>query len=307
MHPASVRIGNDLVGDDCPIYVIAEIGINHNGSIELAKRLIDGAVAAGCNAVKFQKRTPELCVPREQWGILRETPWGVLSYIDYRRKTEFGHAEYAEIARHCATRKIPWFASCWDVEAVAFIERFEPPCHKVASASITDLGLLRRLKATERPIILSTGMSTFEEIERAVQTVGQRGLLIAHSTSTYPCPAEELNLRMVHTLKRRFPDCPIGYSGHEPGLLPTWSAVAMGATFVERHITLDRSMWGSDQAASLDLDGFKQLVASIREVEITLGDGVKRLQPGEIPVRNRLRVARPEREEVRRAQANERI
>ncbi len=303
MNPASVRIGSDLVGDGAPTYIIAEIGINHNGSVELAKKLIDGAVAAGCNAVKFQKRTPELCVPREQWGILRETPWGVLSYMDYRRRTEFGAAEYTEIARHCATRKIPWFASCWDVEAVAFIERFDPPCHKVASASITNLPLLRRLEATKRPIIVSTGMSTFEEIERAVQTVGERGLLIAHSTSTYPCPAEELNLRMIHTLKRRFPECPIGYSGHEPGLLATSSAGAMGATFVERPITLDRSMWGSDQAASLDLASFKELVANIRELEIALGDGVKRLQPGEIPVRNRLRVTRSEREDVRRAPA----
>ena len=307
MNLASVRIGNDWIGDGHPTYVVAEIGINHNGSVELAKKLIDGAVEAGCNAVKFQKRTPELCVPREQWGILRETPWGVLSYMDYRRKTELGRAEYEEIARHCEARQIPWFASCWDVESVAFIERFDPPCHKVASACITDLPLLRRLAATNKPIILSTGMSTFDEIERAVQTLGQRDLLIAHSTSTYPCPAEELNLRMIHTLKRRFPECPIGYSGHEPDLVPTWAAVAMGATFVERHITLDRGMWGSDQAASVDIAGFKHLVATIRHVAIALGDGVKRLQPGEIPVRNRLRVARPERDDARRVQADERV
>lgn len=307
MNPARVRIGNSWIGEGHATYVIAEIGINHNGSVELAKRLIDGAVDAGCDAVKFQKRTPELCVPREQWGILRETPWGVLSYMDYRRKTEFGSREYDEIARYCARRGIPWFASCWDLESVAFIERFEPPCHKVASACITDLPLLRRLASTDKPIILSTGMSTFEEIERAVHTLGRRELLIAHSTSTYPCPAEELNLRMIHTLRRRFPESPIGYSGHEPDFVASLAAVAMGATFVERHITLDRDMWGSDQAASVDLPGFKQLVASIRHVETALGDGVKRLQPGEIPVRNRLRVARPERDEARRARADERI
>jgi N-acetylneuraminate synthase len=307
MNPARVSIGNTWIGEGHPTYVIAEIGINHNGSVELAKQLIDGAVDAGCNAVKFQKRTPELCVPREQWGILRETPWGVLSYMDYRRKTELGFAEYSEIAEYCASRHIPWFASCWDTESVAFIERFNPPCHKVASACITDLPLLRRLAATNKPIIVSTGMSTFDEIERAVHALGQCDLLVAHSTSTYPCPAEELNLRMIHTLRRRFPERPIGYSGHEPDFVSTWAAVAMGATFVERHITLDRGMWGSDQAASLDLAGFKHLVANIRRVETALGDGVKRLQPGEIPVRNRLRLARPEREETRRAQADERV
>jgi N-acetylneuraminate synthase len=300
LSPAAVvRIGERAVGDGEPTYVIAEIGINHNGSVDIAKRLIDGAVDAGCDAVKFQKRTPELCVPREQWGIERDTPWGRLTYIDYRRRMEFGYAEFAELDRYAKHKGIAWFASCWDTEAVKFIERFEPPCHKVASACVTDLPLLRALAATRRPVLLSTGMSTFDEIERAVAALDRRNLLIAHSTSTYPCPPVELNLRMVQTLKHRWPDRPIGYSGHEPGLVPSWVAVGLGATFIERHITLDRTMWGSDQAASVEVDGFRRLVAHIRDIELALGDGVKRVQPGEIPVRNKLRLVRSEREDSR--------
>ncbi|HEV8551652.1 MAG TPA: N-acetylneuraminate synthase family protein [Polyangiaceae bacterium] len=297
MRPAAVRIGDRLVGDGEPTYVVAEIGINHNGSVEMAKRLIDGAVQAGCDAVKFQKRTPELCVPREQWAIERDTPWGRLTYIEYRRRMEFGHDEFAELDRHAKRRGIPWFASCWDIESVRFIERFDPPCHKVASACVTDLALLRAIAATGRPTMLSTGMSTFDEIERAVLSLGRQNLLIAHSTSTYPCPPVELNLRMIHTLKHRWPDCPVGYSGHEPGLVPTWVAVGLGATFVERHITLDRTLWGSDQAASVEVTGFRRLVEHIRDIELALGDGIKRVQPGEVPVRNKLRLVRPEREE----------
>lgn len=299
MSPAVVRIGERAVGDGERTFVIAEIGINHNGSVEMAKRLIDGAVQAGCDAVKFQKRTPELCVPREQWSIERDTPWGRLSYIEYRRRMEFGYAEFAELDRYARLRRIPWFASAWDTESVAFIERFEPPCHKVASACVTDLPLLRALAATGRPIILSTGMSTLAEVERAVSVFDRRKLLIAHSTSTYPCPPVELNLRMIQTLKRRWPDCPIGYSGHEPGLVPSWAAVGLGATFLERHITLDRTLWGSDQAASVEVSGFRRLVEHVRDLELALGDGVKRVQPGEIPVRNKLRLVRTERDESR--------
>lgn len=290
MFPSAVvPIGKHCVGDGQPVYVVAEIGINHNGSVDAAKQLIDGAARAGCHAVKFQKRTPEICVPRDQWDVERNTPWGQLRYIDYRRKIEFGEREYAEIDRYCRLRRIQWFASCWDEESVAFVERFDPPCHKVASACLTDLPLLERMTATRRPIILSTGMSTFREIEHAVGTVGTRRLLIAHSTSTYPCPLDQLNLRMIHTLKKRWPECPIGYSGHEAGTSPTLAATAMGATFIERHITLDRNLWGSDQAASLELDELEQLVATIRDIQSSMGDGVKRLQQGEFAPRARLR------------------
>ncbi len=292
MNSACIRIGDRLVGEGQPVFVIAEIGINHNGSIAIARKLIDGAVLAGCDAVKFQKRTPELCVPRDQWELERDTPWGRMKYIDYRRRVEFGQSEYAEIDRYCRDRGILWFASCWDEEAVDFMEQFDPPCYKAASASLTDTSLLARKKQTGRPLIISTGMSTAEEIDGAVTAAGRENLLIAHSTSTYPCPPGELNLRMIQTLKGLYPDCPVGYSGHEVGLSPTWAAVSLGATFVERHITLDRAMWGSDQAASVEISGFMRLVSNIRDIEKAMGDGVKRVYDDEMGQRAKLRRVR---------------
>jgi N-acetylneuraminate synthase len=289
MNSAYVRIGNRLVGEGQPVFVIAEIGINHNGSLRVARKLIDGAVLAGCDAVKFQKRTPELCVPRDQWDVERETPWGRMKYIEYRHRVEFGQKEYTEIDRYCRDRDILWFASCWDEEAVDFMEQFDPPCYKAASAALTDIALLLKKKGTGRPLIISTGMSTREEIEQAVSAVGPENLLIAHSTSTYPCPPAELNLRVIQTLKALYPDCPIGYSGHEVGLSPTWAAVSLGATFVERHITLDRAMWGSDQAASVEISGFMRLVSNIRDIEKAMGDGVKRVYETEMGQRKKLR------------------
>jgi N-acetylneuraminate synthase len=214
-----------------------------------------------------------------------------MTYIDYRHKVEFDEKDYAVIHRHCRERGILWFASCWDEESVDFMEQFDPPCHKAASASLTDTALLKKKKSTGRPLILSTGMSTMDEIEAAVSALGQENLLIAHSTSTYPCPPHELNLRMIQTLMKKYPGCPIGYSGHEVGLVPTWAAVALGAAFVERHITLDRSMWGSDQAASVEVGGFMRLVSNIREVEGALGDGVKRVYDTELGQRQKLRRA----------------
>jgi N-acetylneuraminate synthase len=296
MTSGTIRIGRQIVGDGQPVFVVAEIGINHNGSLDLAKKLIDGAVLAGCDAVKFQKRTPELCVPRHQWDIERDTPWGRLKYIDYKRRIELGEREFAEIDRHCRERKIMWFASCWDELSVDFMERFDPPCYKAASASLTDIPLLHRMKATGRPLIMSTGMSTMSEIERSISAIGTDDLLVAHSTSTYPCPTSALNLRMIHTLKARWPHVPIGYSGHETGLAPTWAAAAMGATFVERHITLDRAMWGTDQAASVEIVGLVRLVANLRDIEVAMGDGIKRLHEGEIAARRKLRRVRPDQE-----------
>ena len=292
MNSANVRIGNRDVGDGEPVFVIAEIGINHNGSLAVARKLIDGAALAGCDAVKFQKRTPELCVPRDQWDVERDTPWGRMRYIDYRHRVEFGEKEYAEIDRYCRERGILWFASCWDEEAVEFMERFDPPCYKAASASLTDTALLLKKKSTGRPLIISTGMSTREEIEHAIAAVGTTNLLVAHSTSTYPCPPEELNLRVIQTLRAVYPMCPIGYSGHEVGLSPTWAAVSLGATFIERHITVDRAMWGSDQAASVEISGFMRLVANIRDIEKAMGDGVKRVYEAEMGQRKKLRRVR---------------
>jgi N-acetylneuraminate synthase len=294
MNRALVRLADRAVGDGERVFVIAEIGINHNGSLEVARKLIDGAVLAGADAVKFQKRTPELCVPRDQWQRERDTPWGRMTYIEYRRRVEFGEREYAAIDRHCRERGMLWFASCWDEQAVDFMERFDPPCYKAASASLTDHDLLRKKRSTGRPLILSTGMSTLEEIQQAVDVAGRERLLIAHATSSYPCPVEQLNLRMIGTLKRLFPECPIGYSGHETGLAPTWAAVTLGATFIERHVTLDRAMWGSDQAASVEIGGLLRLVANIRDIERSLGDGLKRVYPEELVQLQKLRRVKTE-------------
>ena len=289
MRESVVQIGEVLVGRYQPVFVVAEIGINHNGSLELAKKLIDGAALAGCDAVKFQKRTPEKCVPLDQWYLERETPWGRMTYIDYRHRIEFGEADYAEIDAYCKDLGILWFASCWDEESVIFMEQFNPPCYKAASASLTDIDLLLAMKYTGRPLIISTGMSTMEEIEATVGFIGEENLLIAHSTSSYPCPPSELNLMMVRTLANRYPNCPVGYSGHETGLSTTWAAQALGATFIERHITLDRALWGSDQAASVEIGGLLRLVENIRDIERALGDGIKRVYASELGARKKLR------------------
>jgi N-acetylneuraminate synthase len=275
-----VRLGSRLVGEGHPTYVVAEIGINHNGDLELAKRLIDASMLAGVDAVKFQKRTPELCVPPEQQGKMRETPWGYITYLEYRRKVEFGAAEYAAIDAYCRDRKLTWFVSVWDEPSVDFMEAYEPVCYKIPSASLTDHDLLRRVRSTGRPVVLSTGMSTMEQIDAAVGVLGTDDLLINHATSTYPCDPIELNLKTIRTLAERFP-APIGYSGHEVGLIPTVVAVALGACLVERHITLDRAMWGSDQAASVEPGGLSRLVKYLRATEQALGDGVKRVYDSE--------------------------
>jgi len=284
-----VKVGDRYIGSGEPVFVIAEIGINHNGSMEIAKKIIDGALFAGCDAVKFQKRTPELCVPQDQWGIERDTPWGRMTYIDYRRKVEFGQDEFEEIDGYCRDRGILWLASCWDEESVKFVEQFDVSFYKAASASLTDHSLLRCMKDTGKPLMISTGMSTMEEIETGVEAVGKEDLMIAHSTSAYPCKLDELNLRMIETLGQKYPNVPIGYSGHEVGLATTWASVAMGATFIERHITLDRAMWGSDQAASVEIIGMHRLVSNIRDIEKALGDGVKKVYDSEIGPRKKLR------------------
>jgi N-acetylneuraminate synthase len=282
-------IGNTIVGAGQPVYITGEIGINHNGELSNAFALIDQAAAAGCDAVKFQKRTPEVCTPRDQWDIERDTPWGRMTYIDYRHRVEFGVEEYAAIDEHARQRGIAWFASPWDVESVDFLEQFDVPAHKVASASLTDDELLRRLRATGRTIILSTGMSTPRQIRHAVEVLGSDTIVLCHATSTYPAKPSELNLRMIHTLQGEFPNVPIGYSGHEVGLQTTLAAVALGAAFVERHITLDRAMWGSDQAASVEPPGLHRLVRDIRTISESLGDGIKRIYDGELAAMKKLR------------------
>jgi sialic acid synthase SpsE len=283
------RLGDRIVADGSSVYITGEIGINHNGELANAIALVDQAADAGCDAVKFQKRTPELCTPRDQWEIERDTPWGRMTYIDYRRRVEFDIEAYAAIDEHAKRRGIAWFASPWDVPSVDFLEAFDVPAHKVASACLTDDELLRRLRATGRTIILSTGMSTMRQIRHAVEVLGSDNIILCHATSTYPAPAAELNLRMIHTLQAEFPNVPIGYSGHETGLPTTLAAVAMGAVFIERHITLDRSMWGSDQAASIEPQGLVRMVRDVRVITEAMGDGVKQIYDGERAAMRKLR------------------
>ncbi len=284
-----VSIGNRKIGDGYPAYIIGEIGINHNGDIDVAKKLMEVAKNAGADAVKFQKRTPELCVPEHQRNQMRDTPWGYITYLDYRYKVEFDEEAYTEIDRYAKEIGIDWFASSWDIPSLEFIERFNPPAHKIPSALLTDLELLRAYRATGKPLIVSTGMSTLEEIKAALELIGEENLILCHTTSSYPCPPEELNLRMIQTLRDMTSICPIGYSGHEVGLVPSAVAVAMGACLVERHITLDRAMWGSDQSASVEPQGLASLVKYIRVTERSLGDGVKRVYDSELSSLSKLR------------------
>lgn len=275
-----ISIGDRKVGDGQPTFIIAEIGINHNGRVEVAKELIKSSFDAGVNAIKFQKRTPELCVPDHQKSQMRDTPWGYISYLDYRYKVELSREDYEEIDAYCRSLGISWLASSWDIPSLKFIDTFNPPAHKVPSALLTDHELLRAMKDTGKPVILSTGMSTMEEIREAVNILGTDNLVICHTTSSYPCPPEELNLKMIQTLKDNF-DCPIGYSGHEVGLVTSALAVGMGACLLERHVTLDRAMWGSDQAASVEPQGVRTLVKYIRVTEKAIGDGIKRVYKSE--------------------------
>lgn len=283
------KFKNSEINKNSPTFVIAEIGINHNGDLNSAKQLMKVAKNAGCDAVKFQKRTPEISTPKNQWDKLRETPWGEMTYIDYRHKVEFSIPEYEELDIYAKNLDIVWFASCWDSNAVKDIEKFDVPIYKIASASLTDEEMIAEVLKTEKSIILSTGMSSLEEINKAVKFIGDSELAILHTTSTYPCKPEELNLNVIKTYFEAFPGNIIGYSGHETGLVTTAVAVSMGAKIIERHITLDRSMWGTDQAASIEPQGLVSLIKYIRTVEKAMGDGNKIVYESEIPIKNKLR------------------
>ena len=269
-------------------YIIAEIGINHNGSMEFAKRLIDIASLSGCDAVKFQKRTPDICVPNHQKGIMRDTPWGPMTYIEYKYRMEFGKEEYDEIDRYCRGRGIAWSASPWDIESLLFLQQYDLPWIKIPSAMITNEGLVRACVNTRKKIIFSTGMSTYEEIDQTMEWLTGCEVVMMHCNSSYPAPLEDLNLSCIKTLKERY-NCEIGYSGHEFRLGTTVAAIYLGATYIERHITLDRTMWGSDHLSSVEPQGLIKLVKGIRELETAYGDGVKRITEGEIAPRKKLR------------------
>lgn len=284
-----IKIGNKTVGDGHPAYVIAEIGINHNGDLGIAKQMIDAAVHAGADAVKFQKRTPDVATPLEQQNQMRETPWGYITYLEYRYKVEFNEEQYCEIDKYCREKGIAWMVSVWDEPSVDFMQKFDTPAYKIPSASLTDVKLISKARATGKPLILSSGMSTMDQIRKGVEIIDEVNLALMHCTSTYPCEPEELNLRMVETLRREFPNIPIGYSGHEVGLVPSAVAVALGACMVERHLTLDRAMWGSDQAASVEPGGFERLVKYLRVTEASLGNGVKKVYESEKGSLKRLR------------------
>ena len=284
----TIKIGGKEIGSGKPVFIVAEIGLNHNGDIDIAKKLIDVAVLSGCDAVKFQKRTPELCVPEEYKNVKRETPWGVMTYLEYRKRVEFGSKEYNQIDAYCREKGIIWFASPWDLPSIEFLKDYALPVYKVPSALLTHKEYLLKLKNIGSPIMLSSGMSDVELVKKAVSFIGEDNIILMHATSTYPAKTEEINLRVLQTYMKMF-NCPIGYSGHEVGLQITLAAVAIGANAIERHITLDRSMWGSDQAASVEPIGLMKLVRDIRIIENALGDGVKRILPSEEEVMKRLR------------------
>lgn len=287
MRNRCVKIGTKAVGDGFPCFIIAEIGINHNGSVSLAKQMIDIAVTTGCDAVKFQKRTIDIVYSKEELAKERISIFGNTNG-DLKRGLEFGYDEYKEIDAYCKEKGILWFASCWDEESVDFIDKFNVPCYKIASASLTDDNLLKHTKSKGKPILLSTGMSSMEQIRHAVSILGEDNLIIYHCTSTYPTNADETNLRVIETFRKEF-SCPIGYSGHERGVTPSVLAVALGANSVERHITTDRTNWGSDQAASLEMAGLYHMVRDIRQTPTLLGDGEKIVYKRELPIIEKLR------------------
>ena len=274
------------------IYIIAEIGINHNGDMSIAKKLIDIAKVAGCDVVKFQKRNPDVCVPEHQKTIMRDTPWGRMTYLDYKYKVEFNQNQYDEIDIYCKEKDIKWSASPWDLDSLDFLNQYDIPFIKIPSALLTDLELIKESVKTGKKIIISTGMSTIEEIDSAVNTIkkvnAEAKYAILHCNSTYPAPNDELNLNCIKTLKDKY-NCEVGYSGHEFGLTTTIASVCLGATIIERHITLDRTMWGTDQMCSVEPQGLIKLVRGIKELNKALGDGEKVVTETEKPIREKLR------------------
>ncbi len=284
----NVEIKGRAIGDNQPCYIIAEIGINHNGDLNMAKELIKKAKEAGCDAVKFQKRTVDVVYTREELEKPRENPFGPTNG-DLKRGLEFSMESYREIDKYCRELGITWFASPWDEASVDFLEEFDVPCHKIASASLTDDDLLKHIKAKDKPIIMSVGMSSEAEVEHAVEVLGRDNLILLHTVSTYPAKPENVNLSAIATLKKKYSDVPVGYSGHETDEAITLAAAALGACVIERHFTLDRNLWGSDQRASIEPEELAKLVKDIRTVESAMGNGRIECIEEEIPVKEKLR------------------
>jgi len=271
-------------------YFIGEIGINHNGDMQVTKKLIDAVSACNWDCAKFQKRNPDICVPNHQKNKLRETPWGTMAYIDYKHKIEFGYKAYSTINQYCLEKPIDWTASVWDLDSLEFIMNYNVPFIKIPSALITNTELLIETARTNKPIIMSTGMSTLEEVDIAVNTVMKSGKnpVIMHTNSSYPTPKKELNLRIIPFLKKRY-GCVIGYSGHEQDLEPTVIAAVLGAKVIERHITLSHNMWGTDQRASLEVIAMDMLYKRVKDIDIILGSDEKKVTKSELIIRKKLR------------------
>jgi len=283
-----MKIDGREIGDGHPIYMIAEIGINANSDLQIAKRLIDAAFACGWDCVKFQKRNPDLCVPEAQKGIMRDTPWGRMTYLEYKHKIEFGQNEYNYIDYYCLNKPIDWTASVWDLDSLNFIMQYDVPFIKIPSAKIVSDDLIVEIARTGKPVIMSTGMSDLDEVDEAVNILEPGMFALMHTCSSYPAPPGDINLKAIQTLKERY-KCPVGYSGHEYGLDPSVLAVAFGANIIERHITLDHNMWGTDQKASLEVHAMDMLHKRVMEASVCLGDGVKRVARSEISIREKLR------------------
>lgn len=272
-------------------YFIGEIGINHNGDLQIAKKLIDAIFACNWDCAKFQKRNPDVAVPEKQKSVMRDTPWGRISYIEYKYKVEFGQKEYEYIDKYCKEKPVDWTASVWDIDSLNFLTQFDIPFIKIPSAKITNDELIIDSAKTQIPLCISTGMSTVEEIDKAVNLAKKYGKppIVMHCNSSYPTPHDEVNLKVIPFLSNRYPDCIIGYSGHEKGLEPTVIAIALGAKVIERHITLSHDMWGTDQESSLEVLAMDMLKKRSRDIRIILGSDKKTITKSEIPIRLKLR------------------
>ena len=291
MANKSIKLGNFTVTENSVPYMIAEIGINHNGDMQIAKRLLDAAYACEWDCAKFQKRTPELAVPEAQKQVPRETPWGTMPYIEYKKRVEFEKAEYDEIDNYCRQKPMDWSASPWDIPSLEFLLQYDIPFIKIPSAMNTNEEMIKKACESGKPVIISEGMSELDEMDKTVswlEKYSNGDYIICHTNSTYPSPNKELNLRLIPEMKKRY-DCLVGYSGHEANLEPSVIAAVLGACVIERHVTLSHEMWGSDQKASLEVQAMSLLKKRITSSLETLGTGEKKLYESEMKKRRELR------------------